>query len=33
VSQAALLASILHEDPERLVSLRVELKELGVCLR
>jgi len=33
VSQAALLASILHEDPERLVSLRSELKELGVCLR
>ena len=33
VSQAALLASILHEDPERLVSLRVELRELGVCLR
>jgi cyclase len=33
VSQAALLASILHEDPERLVSLRAELKELGVCLR
>jgi cyclase len=33
VSQAALLASILHEDPERLVSLRADLKELGVCLR
>ena len=33
VSQAALLASILHEDPARLVSLRAELKELGVCLR
>ena len=33
VSQAALLASILHEDPARLVSLRTELKELGVCLR
>jgi len=33
VSQAALLASILHEDPERLVSLRSELKEFGVCLR
>jgi cyclase len=33
VSQAALLASILHEDPARLVSLREELKELGVCLR
>jgi imidazole glycerol-phosphate synthase subunit HisF len=33
VAQAALLASILHEDPDRLVSLRAELKELGVCLR
>ena len=33
VTQAALLASILHEDPARLVSLRTELKELGVCLR
>jgi imidazole glycerol-phosphate synthase subunit HisF len=33
VSQAALLASILHEAPARLVSLRAELKELGVCLR
>jgi cyclase len=33
VSQAALLASILHEDPDRLVALRAELKELGVCLR
>jgi imidazole glycerol-phosphate synthase subunit HisF len=33
VSQAALLASILHEDPERLVTLRAELKDLGVCLR
>jgi len=33
VSQAALLASILHEDPARLVSLRTELRELGVCLR
>jgi len=33
VSQAALLASILHEDPERLIALREELKELGVCLR
>jgi len=33
VASAALLASILHEDPERLVSLRAELKELGVCLR
>ena len=33
VSQAALLASILHEDPARLVSLRDELRELGVPLR
>jgi imidazole glycerol-phosphate synthase subunit HisF len=33
VASAALLASILHEDPARLVSLRAELKELGVCLR
>jgi cyclase len=33
VAAAALLASILHEDPERLVTLRTELKELGVCLR
>jgi imidazole glycerol-phosphate synthase subunit HisF len=33
VAQAALLASILHEDPERLTSLRKELLELGVPLR
>ncbi len=33
VASAALLASILHEDPDRLVSLRSELKELGVQLR
>ena len=33
VAQAALLASILHEDPERLGSLRDELRELGVPLR
>jgi cyclase len=33
VADAALLASILHEDPQRLVELRGELKELGVCLR
>ncbi len=33
VAQAALLASILHEDPERLTSLRSELKEMGVALR
>jgi cyclase len=33
VAQAALLASILHEDPERLTSLRDELREMGVRLR
>jgi imidazole glycerol-phosphate synthase subunit HisF len=33
VAQAALLASILHEDPARLASLRAELRELGVELR
>jgi cyclase len=33
VAQAALLASILHEDPARLVSLRAELCELGVAVR
>jgi cyclase len=33
VAQAALLASILHEDPERLTSLRAELRGLGVKLR
>jgi cyclase len=33
VASAALLASILHEDPDRLVELRCELKELGVPLR
>jgi cyclase len=33
VASAALLASILHENPQRLVELRGELKELGVCLR
>ena len=33
VSQAALLASILHEQPSRLVSLRDELRSLGVLLR
>jgi cyclase len=33
VAQAALLASILHENPARLVSLRDELRELGVPLR
>ena len=33
VAQAALLASILHERPQRLVSLRGELRGLGVPLR
>ena len=33
VAQAALLASILHESPERLVTLRDELRGLGVPLR
>jgi imidazole glycerol-phosphate synthase subunit HisF len=33
VSQAALLASILHENPARLVTLRDELRGLGVHLR
>jgi cyclase len=33
VAQAALLASILHEDPERLASLRAELRGLGVPVR
>jgi len=33
VAQAALLASILHEDPTRLARLRDELRELGVLLR
>jgi cyclase len=33
VAQAALLASILHEDPSRLSSLRKELRGLGVPLR
>jgi imidazole glycerol-phosphate synthase subunit HisF len=33
VAQAALLASILHEDPSRLASLRGELRELGVAGR
>jgi cyclase len=33
VAQAALLASILHEDPDRLESLRTELRELGVAVR
>jgi len=33
VAQAALLASILHESPARLVTLRDELRDLGVSLR
>jgi cyclase len=33
VAQAALLASILHENPARLRTLRAELRELGVPLR
>jgi cyclase len=33
VAQAALLASILHEDPKRLASLRDELLDLGVTVR
>jgi cyclase len=33
VADAALLASILHDNPKRLVSLRDELRDLGVPLR
>jgi cyclase len=33
VAQAALLASILHEDPQRLASLRAEVRQLGVPVR
>jgi cyclase len=33
VAQAALLASILHERPGRLATLRTELRDLGVPLR
>lgn len=33
LAQAALLASILHENPQRLASLRIELRDLGVPLR
>ena len=33
IAQAALLASILHENPARLVSLRAELFDMGVPLR
>jgi cyclase len=32
-AQAALLASIVHENPARLVTLRAELRDLGVALR
>jgi imidazole glycerol-phosphate synthase subunit HisF len=32
-AQAALLASIVHENPARLVALRAELRDLGVALR
>jgi len=33
IAQAALLASILHEDPSRLFRLRAELRDMGVPLR
>jgi cyclase len=33
VAQAALLASIVHENPARLTTLRTELLELGVQVR
>jgi imidazole glycerol-phosphate synthase subunit HisF len=33
IAQAALLASIVHENPARLVALRAELRDLGVPLR
>jgi cyclase len=33
VAQAALLASILHENPQRLASLRAEVRQLGVPVR
>ncbi|MBA2383265.1 MAG: imidazole glycerol phosphate synthase subunit HisF [Actinobacteria bacterium] len=33
VAQAALLASIVHENPARLAVLRMELREMGVHLR
>ena len=33
VAQAALLASILHEDPQRLASLREEVRGLGIPVR
>jgi imidazole glycerol-phosphate synthase subunit HisF len=33
VAEAALLASILHEQPSRLITLREELRDLGIPLR
>jgi imidazole glycerol-phosphate synthase subunit HisF len=33
IAQAALLASIVHENPQRLASLRAEVRELGVPVR
>jgi cyclase len=33
VAQAALLASIVHENPARLTTLREELRELGIEVR
>jgi imidazole glycerol phosphate synthase subunit HisF len=33
VAQAALLASILHESPQRLTALREELRGMGVPVR
>ena len=33
VAQAALIASILHENPQRLATLRKEVRELGVPVR
>ncbi len=33
IAQAALLASILHEQPSRLIELRAELRALGVPIR
>jgi imidazole glycerol-phosphate synthase subunit HisF len=33
IAHAALLASILHENPQRLASLRAEVRELGVPVR
>ena len=33
IAQAALLASILHENPQRLATLREEVRQLGVPVR